>query len=512
MDYSGPATYAQVEADLALSDEEDITDEHWPPLELHSQLPGSTPWQPQVNTPHHATQASTSTTSKRPMSQDSDEGESSSPATKTTKRTETRPPPDPAPFPYSPHLSKTPHNAVHNPTAFAPRAEYVKLVFRDNPTVEIKIRWLTEVTRTYHLEREMAEVKMSAATSRFVYISRRRSDIIDAVKNGEVLSLTLDIQDSTERPRKFPTYLITRYPVGVDPSLAKELPGIYSVRRFRQDGEPINRLVVAWSLPDPPPSEVSFSFLPCLPSCEVKRMKDEQPWCYKCWGIGHISRYCGASSDTCGWCAGSHSSRTCTHRTLPQTSSTDAQSPTEQPSLPAPDKSMWKCPRCQESGVNVWHGCTRRSRTATPHTPTVPTPAAPPPPPPALRPRRDTNLPTLPSTPTLPPQVLALREAVANLTSRCTVISERFDAIEARIDSLATQNVTTERTLASLVESHQTIIATVTTFSEKLEALTSRFEKVCDLVLKEPLQRTTPCGAASVLTSPSVSRKPRNKK
>lgn len=491
MDYSGPATLAEVEADLALSDDEDIADKHWPPLNLHKQLPGPTPWQPQANTLHpasHAT-ASTSTSSKRPVSHDSDDGEPSTPASKTTKRTETRPTPDHTP-PLI-HPSNTPHQAAHNPTAFAPRGDYVKLIFRDNPTVDIKIRWLNEVSKQFNLDREMAEVKMSAATSRFVYISRRRADVIDCVKDGGILALPLDIQDSVERPRKYPTYLITRYPIGVDPSLAKELPGVYRVRRFFQNGEPISRLIVTWSHPDPPPPEFSFSFLSCLPSCEIRRMRDDQPWCFKCWGIGHISRYCSATSDKCGWCAGSHSSRTCEYRTPTQATSTDPQTSSEHPSSPPPDKTKWKCPRCQEEGVNVWHGCTRKSRTASAHAPVMPPSAPLPPPPPSPWPRQDK------ASPTLPPQVLALQEAVSKLSARCSAITERFDAIEARIDSLAAQNATTERTLASLVESHQVIIATVTAFSEKLEALASRFELVGDHVRKVPLP-------------PSASRKTRN--
>ncbi|KAK3871093.1 hypothetical protein Pcinc_023739 [Petrolisthes cinctipes] len=72
------------------------------------------------------------------------------------------------------------------------------------------------------------------------------------------------------------------------------------------------------------------------------------------------------------------------------------------------------------------------------------------------------------------------------------------------------QNATTERTLASLIESHQVIIATVTTFSEKLKALASRFELISDHVLKVPPQRSTQSGIASVTLPPSASRKNRN--
>ncbi|KAK3871083.1 hypothetical protein Pcinc_023729 [Petrolisthes cinctipes] len=71
-------------------------------------------------------------------------------------------------------------------------------------------------------------------------------------------------------------------------------------------------------------------------------------------------------------------------------------------------------------------------------------------------------------------------------------------------------NATTERTLASLIESHQVIIATVTTFSEKLKALASRFELISDHVLKVPPQRSTQSGIASVTLPPSTSRKNRN--
>ena len=47
---------------------------------------------------------------------------------------------------------------------------------------------------------------MSAVTSRFVYISRRRDDIIESATIGEFLSLKLDLQDSIEKPHKFPSH------------------------------------------------------------------------------------------------------------------------------------------------------------------------------------------------------------------------------------------------------------------------------------------------------------------
>ncbi|MPC17772.1 hypothetical protein E2C01_010638 [Portunus trituberculatus] len=48
---------------------------------------------------------------------------------------------------------------------------------------------------------------MTAVTPRLVYISRQRSDIID----------------SQDRPKKFPSYILTRYPVNVVPNLARAI-------------------------------------------------------------------------------------------------------------------------------------------------------------------------------------------------------------------------------------------------------------------------------------------------
>lgn len=83
---------------------------------------------------------------------------------------------------------------------------------------------------------------MAAGTLRFVYTARRRQDIVERVTEGEFLSLVLHVQDSPERPRKYPSYLVTRYPIGVDPSLAMELPGVHSARRFHNIVSPSTAL------------------------------------------------------------------------------------------------------------------------------------------------------------------------------------------------------------------------------------------------------------------------------
>lgn len=63
----------------------------------------------------------------------------------------------------------TPHT-THVPLAFASRADYAKLIFSKPPSVDMKFCWPSDVTRTLNLDQELAEVKMLAVTSRFVYI------------------------------------------------------------------------------------------------------------------------------------------------------------------------------------------------------------------------------------------------------------------------------------------------------------------------------------------------------
>ena len=69
-------------------------------------------------------------------------------------------------------------------------------MFRDNPGVDMKLWWPSDVTRTFCLDHELAEVKMSAVISHVVYISRGRADILLRATEEEFLSLKLDVQDS----------------------------------------------------------------------------------------------------------------------------------------------------------------------------------------------------------------------------------------------------------------------------------------------------------------------------
>ncbi|KAG0712919.1 hypothetical protein GWK47_017359 [Chionoecetes opilio] len=291
----------------------------------------------------------------------------------------------------------------------------------------LKLRWLSEVNGAFHLDRDQAEVKMAAITSRFVYISHHRPDIVTSVTNGEFLSLPLEIQDSPDRPRKFPTYLLTRYPVCSDPAWprsAGRLLGspLSKTRRARL----LTVLGVTWSLPQPPPPSVAFSFLPSLPSCEFRRMKDEQPWCFRCWGFGHISRYCFAA-ERCAWCSGPHDSRSCPHR-APPPAAPASDSASTPPQVSPPHTSLWECPRCHQAGVNVWHGCARRQTVAAPAATTIPQLAPPPPPP-----RSAPPLPYLPLR--FSPQVTALSILFAPLQSRIASLEAAIDGVEARLES-----------------------------------------------------------------------------
>ncbi|XP_063885401.1 uncharacterized protein LOC135113755 [Scylla paramamosain] len=117
---------------------------------------------------------------------------------------------------------------------FMPWLEYAKLRFEGNPGVDVKLRWLAEVDRVFSLDCILAKVRIFVVTC-FVYISRKRPDIVQRVMAGEFLALPLVVQDSPKRPHKFPSYLTTCYPVEIDQSLSKKLP-VYSAHHFHQKG------------------------------------------------------------------------------------------------------------------------------------------------------------------------------------------------------------------------------------------------------------------------------------
>lgn len=489
MEYNGPVTHSLLEDDLDLSDEGE-----WPSMPQKDQRSSAAATSEAGFTlpdDEASSLVNQSSSAKRLLNSSSDSNDASSlPAPKAAKQGIASVPRDVPSATSSvaspssaPCISPLPSQPAPVPPAFAPRDDYVKLLFRGSPSVETKLRWLSEVNKGFSLDRSLAEVKMSAVTSRFVYISRSRTDIIDSVTKGEYLSLFLDMQDSPQRSRKFPTYLLTRYPVCVEPSLAMALSGVYKAKRFIQDGEPINRIVITWSLPEPPPPFITFDFLPSLPPCEVRRMKDEQPWCFRCWGLGHISRYC-SHPEKCAWCSGQHHSLACPHRTQPPSTgpapvSQDSESTVQGSDTPTADTSKWKCPRCRQPGVNVWHGCLRR-----PATSAAPSTSAPPS---APQSAQRASVPPQASSPPVTdaglvaPEVASLKAAVESMTFQCSSYAARFEAIERRMEGFASQQAEMNTKVSAMMDALRALSVTVTTLPGRVDSLATHLERVTAL-------------------------------
>lgn len=90
-----------------------------------------------------------------------------------------------------------------------------------------KLRWLSVVKRTFQLLRELAEVKMAAVTSWIVCIAIKRQDIIDRDMSGEFLSVSHFSGRTRETSYASQLRPLTRFPIDVNPSLAKEHPSVY---------------------------------------------------------------------------------------------------------------------------------------------------------------------------------------------------------------------------------------------------------------------------------------------
>jgi len=80
---------------------------------------------------------------------------------------------------------------------------------------------------------------------------------------------------------------------------------------------------------------------------------------------------------------------------------------------------------------------------------------------------------------------LTLNSQCASLAARLNTTEARFDAVESRFGILAaplanisTKLATNDTTLKSLLEAQQVIIASVTSLTDKLDSLATRFETV----------------------------------
>ncbi|MPC75818.1 hypothetical protein E2C01_070215 [Portunus trituberculatus] len=145
MAFSGPATLSELEEDLALSEDESY-DGAFPAL------------------PRSQGQASPVGHNKRRMDDMlTSHDESRSPPAKLPKHRKDSDDTQAAPRQLRHLLSldaplPPPPRFVEQsrPTAFAPREEYVRLLFSGSPSVETKLRWLAEVNRTFNLDRQAA--------------------------------------------------------------------------------------------------------------------------------------------------------------------------------------------------------------------------------------------------------------------------------------------------------------------------------------------------------------------
>ena len=55
--------------------------------------------------------------------------------------------------------------------------------------METKLRWLSEVNKGFKLDRSLVEVKIFAVTSRFMYISKSRTAVIDSMTDERGISV-----------------------------------------------------------------------------------------------------------------------------------------------------------------------------------------------------------------------------------------------------------------------------------------------------------------------------------
>ena len=191
-------------------------------------------------------------------------------------------------------------------------------------------------------------------------------------------------------------------------------------------------------------------------------------------------------SPKCGWCSAAHETKECPVRRAP-THPAASTSISEPP--PPPDSSRWKCPRCLQPGVNVWHGYAQRR--AQPSDVAAAVASPPPPPPPPTQPVPPASSPS-PSDP-------ALRKAVASLQARVLALEERFASLDTRMEGLVAAHTATASKISSLVDAQQVVISSITTLTERMDSIATRLDKLCELLPSSGQ-------AASRLTSSSTLR------
>ena len=161
--------------------------------------------------------------------------------------------------------------------------------------------------------------------------------------------------------------------------------------------------------------------------------------------------------------------------------SQDSASATQGSDSPTLDTSQWQCPRCRQPGVNVWHGCTRRSATSavnptqTTAPPSVPqstqcVPASP----------QAASLPVSIAS-SVPSEVASLKAAVASMTSQFSSYTARFEAIEHRMVELCSLQAEMHTKISVTMEAQQALTVTDINLAEKIDFLATHLEMVTAL-------------------------------
>ncbi|XP_069176770.1 streptococcal hemagglutinin-like [Procambarus clarkii] len=171
---------------------------------------------------------------------------------------------------------------------------------------------LAEMCRELVGLRGATGVPSTTWAGRSVPTARSDEVTISALLQGRVGGITFSKADSPERSRRYREYLVTSYPHDLDISHAKELPGVYSARRIKSGGKPLNRIVIVWKHETPPPSHHTF-LGPYRPACPITRWESSAVMCFKCQHFGHVAKHC-QSSGTCAFCAANHLTKECPNK------------------------------------------------------------------------------------------------------------------------------------------------------------------------------------------------------
>lgn len=101
---------------------------------------------------------------------------------------------------------------------------------------------------------------------------------------------------------------------------------------------------------------------------------------------------------------------------------------------------------------------------------------------------------------------------MATLKAKVSSLTERFDAIEARIDGVAAKQSEMETTLNSLVEAQHAVIASVSTLSDKLDSIATVPGKLNIPVVESPPRGARHSNAAAPVASTTIGHWGLNKK